>query len=121
MKILFISLLTSFSVYGMGLFEPDIQCTVIKVHKQVKSVLDFKAFPKKFHTINNIATSSTLTIAGKKFNNLDPKVKKKMVGFERIEIELQNGILQLDINGKPMSRNGVLKFSGDLIGDITCH
>ncbi|MBT7610010.1 MAG: hypothetical protein HN576_09650, partial [Bacteriovoracaceae bacterium] len=56
-----------------------------------------------------------------KFTNLIPKTISKTEIFEKILIKHKSGQLELEINGKPISRNGYLKESGKLIADITCH
>jgi len=104
----------------ISIFEPNIECTVIKVHSEIKA-LGFKKFPTLYLSINNKPIDSKLLIGKKKFDRLSPKTVIKTESYEKIIIKHDEGQLELELKGKPMSRNGTLSESGKLIADITCH
>lgn len=102
-------------------FAPAIECTVIKVHATV-SILEMERFPQLYYGINYDPSSNRLIIGDKKFFHLIPEYY--FLSFptqEKFVIKHQTGALELELSGEPMSRNGTLKESGKLIGDLTCH
>lgn len=107
-------------VYGLSIFEPSIECTVIKVHA-ITTFSSIKDFPKLYQSINNNPVKSTLRIAGLTFPNIKPETMLKTDTFERILIADGVDSFLLDLNGKPISRNGSLKKNGKLLADVTCH
>ena len=106
--------------YGFGLFEPSIECTVIKVHSTAKALGQTK-FPKLYQSIYNDPMTSTLIIAGKKLLGVKPETLLKTDNFEKISIIVEAKTLELELKGKPISRNGILKFEGKLLAEVTCH
>ena len=102
------------------IFGPDISCTVIKVHSQIK-ILGLKKFPSLYQSIYNNPITSTFRIGKIQFDKIVPKTIVKNDRYEKIIISHAEGQLELELNGRPMSRNGTLKESGKLIADITCH
>jgi hypothetical protein len=105
---------------GLSVLEPRIECTVIKVHTSVRT-LGFDKFPKLYDSINNNPLKSKLLIAGREIRNLNPETVLKTDSYERISIIHETGTLELELNGKPISRNGVLKENGVVLGKVTCH
>ena len=106
--------------FAVQLFEPSIQCTVVKVYS-TKKILGFQYFPRKFHTINNVPHTSKLSIGKKEFKKLNPRSISKTLETEIIMIDTGNGKLELKLTGKAMSRTGELKISGEILADLTCH
>lgn len=107
-------------LYGFNIFEPVIECTIIKVHATT-TFSSIRKFPKLYQSINNNPTKSILRIAGETFLNIKPETLIKTSNFERILIANGADDFVLDLNGKPISRNGVLKKNGKLLADLTCH
>ena len=113
-------LLVSEPSTGFSLFEPSIECTVIKVHTTT-DIMGIPEFPKLYQSVNNDPLRSILKIAGTVFPGAKPKTHLNTDKFEKISILLQNKILELELHGKPISRNGFLKVDGKLLADVTCH
>ena len=121
LQLLFVSILLIIEIaHGFQLFEPSIECTVIKVHS-TKNVLGHPKFPLLYQSINNNPTKSVLIIAGKKLPGVVPKTILKTDNFEKISIVIENKNIELELKGKPISRNGTLKLDGELLADVTCH
>lgn len=121
MKLLF-SLVALFCVdlSAFELLEPSIECTVVKVLKQA-NIGQLKKFPKLYASINNNPSTSKLVISGIEYKNVDPVTKIKTENFESIVIKVEQSELILELTGKPISRNGTLKFGLIELGKITCH
>jgi len=115
-----ILLLVSLDLFSFDINEPQIQCTVVKVHKYIKA-FGFKKFPKLYQSINNNPLNSLLLIAGRKYPKLDPKIINKTKDFEQISISNGKDIIELEILGQPISRHGILKVNGKILANITCH
>ena len=113
-------LLTTNIAFGINLLEPSIECTVIKVHFSEK-MLGFAKFPVLYQSINNDPIKSRLLIGGREFPGLNPETLWKTETFEKISIHHGGGNLELELNGKPISRNGFLKENGKVLADVTCH
>jgi hypothetical protein len=116
-KVLFLigfSNLTMGSIVGLNVLEPSIECTVIKVNSSIP-LLGFDNFPKLYDSINNNPLKSKLLIAGREFPKLNPETILKTETYERISIIHDRGTLELVLNGKPISRNGVLKENGFMV------
>lgn len=105
---------------GLSVLEPSIECTVIKVHTSIQT-LGFDRFPKLYDSINNQPLKSKLLIASREFSKLNPETVLKTESYERISIIHDAGTLELELNGKPISRNGVPKENGVVLGKVTCH
>ncbi len=78
-------------------------------------------FPKQYQSINNDPFDSKLVVAGQSFPLVNPKTLLKTETFERIQIDLAKDILELELEGKPLSRQGTLKINGKVVADVTCH
>ncbi len=109
-------------VHGLELVhvEPDIQCTVIKVHQTIH-IDGFKKFPLLYQTISNEPITSRLLIAGKELLDINPKTFLRTANSEVIAINTSQFSMILELFGKPISRNGVLKINGKVFAEITCH
>ncbi len=70
--------------------------------------------------INN-PVASKLFISGTEFKNTDPVSQIKTATFEKVMIPVEEQELVLELNGKPISRNGVLKLGTMALANITCH
>lgn len=119
----FISIAIIFSVLSakaFDLFEPSIECTVIKVNKQV-SAFGFKKFPKLYSGIFNQPNGNNLKISGESFKGIRPITKFKTEVFERIQIDIGEDVMLVELHGKPLSRNGNLLVNGVEVGKVTCH
>lgn len=114
------SILISFNVYCFNLSEPSIECTVVKVHSTKRS-FGFDQFPKLYQSINNNPLESKLFIAAKEFSKIDPVTLIKTESYERISIVSGSENLLLELNGKPISRNGTMKINEIKVADVTCH
>lgn len=101
-------------------FEPSIECTVIKIFATQKA-FGFSKLPTIYQSINNNPISSTLFIAGREFPKLDPVSELKTETYEKISIKSGNDQLELELRGKPISRNGKLTVNGQVVADVTCH
>ncbi len=122
-KILFLTGFSQFAIAtygGLSVLEPNIECTVIRVHTSVRT-LGFDKFPKMYDSINNNPLKSKLLIAGREFPKLNPETVLKTESYERISIVHETGTLELELNGKPISRNGILKENGVVLARVTCH
>lgn len=109
------------SIHSKGsIFAPSIQCTVIKVHS-TSNILGQKAFPKLYQNISYNPIRGIFILGSNKFKNLIPKTILKTNNLERILIKYKQGQLELQIHGKPISRNGILKQGQNTLADITCH
>ncbi len=106
--------------YGFSPLEPSIECTVIKVLKQ-QDIGNLKKFPKLYSSIYNNPVASSLFIAGLEFKNTDPVSQIKTAIFEKVMISIEEQELVLELNGKPISRNGVLKLGSIVLAKVTCH
>ena len=121
MKSLFsIVFLFCLSLSSFELLEPSIECTVVKVINQI-DIDRLKKFPKLYTSINNQSATSRLVISGKEFKNIDPVTKIKTDSFESIVIKIEQSELIIELKGKPISRNGSLKFGLIELAKITCH
>jgi hypothetical protein len=100
--------------------EPDIQCTIVEVHKNQKFI-GLKDFPRTDQSINNDPKTSRLFIAGKELVEINPKTISKNSTAETIFIESGKSRLVLELKGKPISRRGLLKIDGTKIATLTCH
>jgi len=109
-----------FDTLGLGLIEPDIQCTVTKVIK-AQDVLGLKNFPKKYDAIVNNGMLSKLSIRSKPFKSEAPSTIFKEGLREKILIKKDGAELIIDVKGKPMSRQGTLKINNELVAEVTCH
>jgi hypothetical protein len=105
---------------AFGMFEPSIECTVIKVYSTTKA-FGFDKFPKLYQSINNDPLSSKLIIAGKEFSKLSPISIIKTETYEKISISSEQDQLSLELSGKPISRNGTMMFNGVKVASVTCH
>ncbi len=105
---------------GYDFFEPSIECTVIKVHSHIHAFGQSK-FPRLYQSINNQPSKETLTIASKSLPGVRPKTIFKTENFEKISIVIGIQNFELELKGKPISRNGVLKVDGKILADVTCH
>ncbi len=105
---------------GFGVFEPTIECTVIKVHSK-GSIWGITKFPQLYQTINNDPLKSRLHIARQLIRGVIPRSIWKIDGYEKILIRDVRDSLELEIHGKPLSRNGTLKVNGTLVANVTCH
>lgn len=117
---LFLLLVKFTNVHGFGLFEPTIECTVIKV-VSTTTVFGIVEFPKLYQSINNDPLKSVLHIAGKKLPKVKPKTVFKTDNFEKISIITENDNFELQLHGKPVSRNGTLTANGKILAEVTCH
>jgi hypothetical protein len=100
--------------------EPSIQCTVVKVRKTV--TLDrVGSFSKLYQTIYNDPVASRLFVGEIELININPKVLSKTAHSEKISIQYDKTELTLEIEGKPISRKGLLKMNGAVLAEITCH
>jgi hypothetical protein len=105
---------------GFNVLGPNIECTVVKVHSTARVLGDSK-FPKLYQSINNDPTKSDLVIAGKKLSGISPTTIFKTDTLEKISIEIEASKIELELKGKPISRNGTLRLDGKLLADVTCH
>lgn len=109
------------SILNAGFYiEPDIQCTVIKVHKTVE-LFGFSNFPSKFDSINNIGLLSKLSIKKKELPHLSVKTVYQARGIEKVLIKEGAVEVMITLKGEPMSRQGFLSVDGDRISELTCH
>jgi len=100
--------------------EPSIECTVIKVLSPQK-VFGFDKFPLLYQSINNNPPTSKLYVGGKEFFKVDPVSLFKTHDFERLLIESNGDKLELELKGRPISRNGKMTINGKLAAEVTCH
>jgi hypothetical protein len=109
------------SILNAGFYhEPDIQCTVIKVHKTV-DLFGFRNFPTKFDSINNIGLLSKLSIKEKEFPHLSVKTTYHARRIEKVLIKEGAVEVMITLRGEPMSRKGFLTVDGEKIAELTCH
>lgn len=108
------------SAYGINLIEPQIQCTVVKVISTV-NIFGIKKFPALHQSINNDPIESTLHIGRVRLAKVQPFTMFKSKLVEIISIRDGNQQLDLELNGKPMSRQGVIKYNGAVLAELTCH
>ncbi|MBL7557372.1 MAG: hypothetical protein JNM24_16205 [Bdellovibrionaceae bacterium] len=108
------------AAYGFSVLEPSIECTVIKV-VSTTAAFDQSEFPKLYQSINNDPVNSILNMAGKRFLKVKPKTVFKTQNYEKISIDIENNTFELQLNGKPISRNGTLAVNGKLLAKVTCH
>lgn len=120
LEIVLLVALQSFNSFAFGIFEPSIECTVIKVHS-TRKVFGFESFPKLYQSINNDPSSSRLMIAGKEFSKLNPVSNIKTENYEKLVINSGTDQLGLELKGKPVSRNGTMTVNGATVADVTCH
>ncbi len=114
------SIIFAMHSFAFGVFEPSIECTVIKVHL-TRKVFGFESFPKLYQSINNDPTSSKLMIGGKEFSKINPLSTIKTENYEKIVIDSGADQLGLELKGKPVSRNGTMTVNGATVADVTCH
>ena len=107
-------------LFAYSPIEPSVECTVIKVLAQ-KNLGQLKSFPQLYTSINNNPIASKLNISGIEFEKSDPISLIKTENFEKISISIENIELILELNGKPLSRKGHLKFQQTKLAEITCH
>lgn len=105
---------------AFDIFEPSIECTVVKVHS-TRKVFGFESFPKLYQSINNDPTSSKLMIGGKEFSKINPVSTFKTENYEKIMIDSGTDQLGLELKGKPLTRNGTMTVNGANMADVTCH
>ena len=105
---------------GFSPTEPSIECTVVKVLKQ-QNIGQLKKFPKLYTSINNNPITSKLSISGVEFKDTDPVSQIKTESYEKIILPVEKFELTLELNGKPISRNGVLKSGSLVLAKVTCH
>jgi hypothetical protein len=120
MKFLFILFLYCGDLMAFEVLEPSIECTVVKVLNQ-RDIGQLNKFPNLHAVINNKPATSKLVISGIEFKNIDPVTILKTENYERILIKVEQSELILELTGKPISRNGKLKFGPIELGKITCH
>lgn len=99
---------------------PEIQCTVVKVHKSVEA-FKIKIFPKIYDSVSYDAKTRRLSISGKSIPNIKPQVIQKKVGYEETTIIIGKVKVLLKIYGFPISRQGKMFLNGELLAGITCH
>lgn len=107
-------------MYGFSPVEPSIECTVVKVLKQ-QNLADFRNFPKLYTSINNDPVTSRLFVAGVEFKDADPVSQIKTETYEKIIMRVGKSELTLEVNGKPISRSGILKSGSIELAKVTCH
>jgi len=115
--ILFIA---SSAASALNVLEPHVQCTVVKVHS-VLDVFGIKNFPSLYQSLNNHPSEKTMHIANVSLNNIKPITTYKSETLELITIQNGSQKLELELHGKPISRQGVLKSNGVLLAELTCH
>lgn len=113
-------LLFCLSSRAVTLFEPSIECTVIKVIEPQK-VFGFKKFPELYQSINNNPQTSKLRVGKLELSNVDPVSAVKTESYEKILIKQNSDQLELELKGKPLSRNGTMTINGKLAAEVTCH
>jgi len=118
--ILVLILLYTNSISAFNPLEPSIECTVIKVLSPQK-VFGFDKFPLLYQSINNNPPTSKLYVGGKEFFKVDPVSLFKTHDFERLLIESNGDKLELELKGRPISRNGKMTINGKLAAEVTCH
>ena len=69
----------------------------------------------------NDPIKSILHIAGKKLPMVKPKTIFKTETFEKIFIYTENSNFELQLKGKPISRNGTLAVNGKILAEVTYH
>lgn len=116
----FVMALAVLPAKAANFFEPNIECTITKVHSSVE-LEKIGKFPKLHQSINNWLIESDLHVAGHRLPASDPKTVFKTDSYEEIQIPVGKVVLTLELHGKPISRNGVLKIGSQLLGDVTCH
>ncbi len=115
-----ISLQTIHAKQMIDIFEPNIECTVVKVLSS-RAALGFSRFPILYQSINNKPLTSILIIGGHEFVNLNATTDIKTDSYEKISINTNEGPLVIELHGKPISRNGTLSLNGQVLAHITCH
>ena len=106
--------------YQLPIGEPRIECTVIKILSDEEKFGD-TSFPELYESIYNDNLKSQLFIGGKELRETNPQQFFKQEKIEKIKIKYQSDIMNLEIRGKPISRNGKLSINGKYVADITCH
>lgn len=117
--LIFLSILANAN-YELPVAEPRIECTVVKILSS-KTKFSRTGFPKLYDSIFNDNLKSQLFIGGKEFTNLSPQRTFKGESLEKIKIMNKAERMDLEIKGKPISRNGTLSINGKLVANITCH
>jgi hypothetical protein len=102
------------------LFEPSIECTVINVIAP-QQVFGIKKFPELYQSINNDPVASRLRVGKAELFKSDPVSVVKTESFEKIIIKHGTDQLELELKGKPLSRNGTMTINGKLAAEVTCH
>jgi hypothetical protein len=108
------------AAFAVSLFEPSIECTVIKVIEP-QSVFGISRFPELHQSINNNPQTSKLIVGKKELLKVDPVSVVKTDRYEKILIKEGNSELILELKGKPISRNGTMAINGKLAAEVTCH
>ena len=106
--------------YELPVGEPRIECTVVEILSNKKK-FGKTSFPKLYDIVYNDNLKSQLFIGGKEFTHLNPQRTFKGESLEKIKIQDQAERIDLEIKGKPISRNGILKINGKWVANITCH
>lgn len=105
---------------AFALLEPSIECTVIKVIEPQKA-FGIKKFPELYQSINNDPQSSRLRVGKLELSKVDPVSAVKTESYEKILIKQDSDQLELELKGKPLSRNGTMTINGKLAAEVTCH
>jgi hypothetical protein len=100
--------------------EPDVQCTIVKVHRREK-LAGVKKFPSLYQTINNDPVTSRFFIAGRELQDANPETLFKSAEAETISIKTSTISIVLELKGRPISRHGDLKINGKKTAEVTCH
>ncbi len=101
-------------------FAPNIECTILKSYEKVK-FMEIKNFPSKYQSINYSPKTEKLIIAGAFVKGIKPIITFKTDEIEKISITSGVNYLELELLGKPISRNGYLSLNGKKIALLTCH
>lgn len=115
-----VTLLSCLNANAFDLFGPSIECTVVKVKNPI-AAFGFKKFPKLYSSIYNSPNEDILKISDKPFKGVKPISSFKTETFEKIQIDIGKETLTLELSGKPLSRNGVLRVNGKDVAEVTCH
>lgn len=106
--------------FALSIFEPSVECTVIKVISP-QSVFGINKFPELYQSINNNPQTSKLIVGKRELKTIDPVSVVKTDNYEKILIKEGSDELVLELNGKPISRNGTMTINGKLAAKVTCH
>ena len=119
-NVLLVNILFCSVTFALSIFEPSVECTVIKVISP-QSVFGIKKFPELYQSINNNPQTSKLIVGKRELKTIDPVSVVKTDNYEKILIKEGSDELVLELNGKPISRNGTMTINGKLAAKVTCH